>query len=125
MITREAAVRWAANAPSAAILSAALRHTLPATRIETIGPTADQLLEEGTQPDRQQWRIWPLDGPAMVLKRHADPLAYHTEVCNLRFYNAVARAHTPRLLACDDAALALLLADTTGHSVAMTATVGG
>src|SRR5207244_4052380 len=72
-----------------------------------------------------QWRIWPLDGAALVLKRYADPLAYHTEVCNLRFYNVVARAHTPRLLACDDAALALLLADTTGQSVAMTATLGG
>jgi hypothetical protein len=59
-------------------------------------------------------RIWSLDRPALRAKLHTDVAQYRQEVCNLRFYNVVAKAYTPRLLACDDAALALLLEDTGG-----------
>ena len=84
-----------------------------------------RVFDEESQPPREVWRIWPLNGPSLLLKRYIEAQAYRTEVCNLRFFNAVARDHTPRLLACDDAAHTLLLEDLDGSTVAETEPLGG
>jgi hypothetical protein len=75
-------------------------------------------------PQRRVWRLWPLDGPPLLLKRYVHAREYHVEICNLRFYNAVARASTPRLVACDDAATALLIEDGEGPTLATTEQLG-
>jgi len=114
MISHDAPVRWAANAPSGALLAAALRDEVPPIREETLQVGTGYLSDVSGSLDLR--RIWSLQGVAL-LKRFDDPLRYHTEVRNLRFFNAVARAHTPRLLACDDAAYALLIEEPSGSSL--------
>ncbi|MDB5074932.1 MAG: hypothetical protein JWO42_1111 [Chloroflexi bacterium] len=114
---KEAAIRWAANAPSGALLAAAVRGELP------IGPAlqlqnADALDAGSSSP--MAMRLWLSDEEPVLLKRYSDAEAYHRDVCSLRFFNAVARAHTPRLLACDDAAQALLIEDLPARLRAMT-----
>ena len=122
MIAHDAPVRWAANAPSAALLAAALRDDVPGIR--------DEVLQAGTgypsaaTGGHELRRIWSLQGAAL-LKRFDDPARYRTEVRNLRFFNAVARAHTPRLLACDDAAQALLIEEPPGSSLVEIAASSG
>lgn len=123
MIAHDAPIRWAANAPSAALLAEALREALPPTRMVEIADQREDS-DEPAAPARRIWRIWPLDAPPLLLKRYADPHHYRTELCNLRFFNAVARAHTPRLLACDGAATALLVEDCDGPTVASTDALG-
>jgi len=122
MISHDVPVRWAANAPSGALLAAALRDELPRIREETLQPGIGYPSGAGGGLDLR--RIWSLQGAAL-LKRFDDPARYRTEVRNLRFFNAIARAHTPRLLACDDAACALLIEDPSGSNlVEITASSG-
>jgi hypothetical protein len=105
---KEAAIRWAANAPSGALLAAAVRGELsigPALRNQT---TEHQ---DGCTDSPNVTRLSQEDGDPVVLKQYLDAEAYHREICNLRFYNAVARSFSPRLLACDDVAQALLIED--------------
>jgi hypothetical protein len=107
------------------MLAAALRGELPPIRVERILPTAEQVLEGGARRRPETSRIWSISGPPLLLKRYADAAQYRTEVGNLRFFNAVARAHTPRLLACDAAAHALLIEDSDGPTVAAMEALGG
>jgi hypothetical protein len=124
MIAHEGGVRWAANAPSAELLAAALRDQVPAQRREFVPFGLLRSLEEGGEPARQVWRLWMADGPPVLFKHYAQQADYRVELSNLRFYNAVAREFTPRLLACDDTAAALLVEDSPGTVAADSAALG-